>query len=245
MATRTSSKTAAQSAAGQQVSGLLARLESRGKRRIREEMASRYGIHVEKAFGVAMADIKRLARHLGRDHDLAGALWATGWYEARLLAAMVDEPGSVTVAQMDRWCRDFDNWAICDTVCFHLFDRAPDAWSRVGPWAAKKGEFQRRAAFALLWALALHDKEAPDERFLAGLDCIERVATDQRNFVKKAVNMALRALGRRSPAVRAAAVDVARRLADSGDAAASWNGRLALKEFVARGVAKARPSGRS
>ena len=223
----------------------MAELERRGRKRIREEMGPRYGVHVEKAFGVAMADVKLLAKRFGRSRELAGALWATGWYEARLLAAMVDEPERVTVAQMDRWCRDFDNWGICDTVCFHLFDRAPDAWSRVDPWAAEKGEFQKRAAFALLWTLALHDKQAPDEKFLAGLDCIERAATDERNFVKKAVNMALRALGRRSPAVRAAAVDVARRMADSGDAAASWNGRLALKEFVARGVAKARPTARS
>ena len=156
-----------------------------------------------------------LAKRLGRNHELAAALWDTGWYEARMLTSFVDEPARVTPAQMDRWCRDFDNWAICDTVCFHLFDRTPHAWAKVAQWRDRRDEFVKRAAFALLWSLTVHDKRADDEPFAEGLPLIERAATDERNFVKKAVNMALRAIGKRNPALNAAAVTVARRLADS------------------------------
>src|SRR5512134_3243119 len=139
-------------------------LERRGTKRNREGMA-RYAIRAPKVFGVSVGDLQRLARELGRDHALAEALWKTGWYEARMLTAFMDEPARVTVAQMNRWARDFDNWAICDTLCFHLFDRSPQAWRMVGPWCRRRREFERRAGFALLAALALHDRHAPDERF--------------------------------------------------------------------------------
>jgi 3-methyladenine DNA glycosylase AlkD len=178
-----------------------------------------------------MANIKLLAKRLGRNHDLAAVLWDTGWYEARLLAAMIDEPARVTPAQMDRWCREFDNWAICDTVCFHLFDRTPHAWAKVAKWCDRREEFVKRAGFALLWALALHDRHSGDEAFLECLPAIERAAGDERNFVKKAVNMALRAIGIRSSALNAAAVSAARRLADSRDAAARWVGQTTLREL--------------
>ncbi len=130
---------------------LLAILERQGTKRNREGMA-RYAIPSDKAFGVSVGALQRMAKGLAPDHDLAAALWKTGWYEARMLASMVDDPVLVTSAQMDRWCRDFDNWAICDHVCFKLFDRTPHAWDKVGQWAPKPDEFVRRAAFALLWA---------------------------------------------------------------------------------------------
>jgi 3-methyladenine DNA glycosylase AlkD len=114
---------------------------------------ARYAIPSERAFGVAMRDVQAFAKRIGRNHQFASELWDTGWYEARLLATYVDEPDKITIKQMDQWCRDFDNWAICDTVCFALFDRSPHAWSRVEPWSKQTGEFQRRAAFALLWGL--------------------------------------------------------------------------------------------
>src|SRR4029078_9752688 len=107
---------------------------------------------------------------------------------------MCAEPGRVTPEQMDRWCADFDNWAICDTVCFNLFDRAPDAWPRLEPWSARDEEFVKRAAFALLWSLALHDKSAHDERFVAALALVEREATDDRPLVAKGIRMALKAV---------------------------------------------------
>ena len=149
-----------------------------------------------------------------------------------MLASIVDEPASVTSVQMDRWCRDFDNWAICDTACFHLFDRTPHAWRKVAQWSRRRDEFVKRAAFALLWALALHDKQSGDEAFLKCLPAVERAASDERNFVKKSVNMALRAIGRRNPALNAAAVMVARRLTASPQAAARWVGKDALRELT-------------
>jgi 3-methyladenine DNA glycosylase AlkD len=132
---------------------------------------------------------------------------------------------------MEEWRRDFDNWAICDTACFALFDRTPHAWSKVRQWAGLKDEFGKRAAFALLWGLTVHDKRSGDEPFLKGLKLIEEAADDERNFVKKAVNMALRATGKRNAALRAAAVAVAQRLAASDNAAARWNGKDALREL--------------
>jgi 3-methyladenine DNA glycosylase AlkD len=191
----------------------------------------RYGIIAPKAMGVSMGDIQAIAKELGRSHVLADALWKSGWYEARCLAAFVDEPGEVTSAQMDRWCADFDNWGIVDTVCFHLFDRTPHAYAMVAKWKDARGEFQKRAAFALLASLAGHDKKAPDAAFLDGLRFIEAAATDDRNFVKKAVNWALRRIATRNPAMRDAAIAVSARLAKSADRTARWIGSDALRQL--------------
>jgi len=167
-----------------EVQAVLRWLERHSTKRTREGMA-RYGIPSDNAFGVSMANMRVLAKRLGRNHELAAALWDTGWYEARMLTSFVDEPGRVTPAQLDRWCRDFDNWAICDTVCFHLFDRTSHAWQQVAKWCDRREEFVRRAAFALLASLAVHDKGAADAPFAESLLLIERAATDERNFVKK------------------------------------------------------------
>jgi 3-methyladenine DNA glycosylase AlkD len=206
-------------------------LTRHGSKAGRDGMA-RYAIPSTHAFGVAMRDIQSLAKQLGRNHDLALALWKTGWYEARTLAAYVDEPAAVTSAQMDRWCRDFDNWAICDTVCFALFDRTPHAWSKVTKWASSRDEYVKRAAFALLWGLTVHDKASDNTPFINGLALIERAATDTRHYVKKAVNMALRAVGKRNLALKIAAVRVATRLAESESPSAQWVGRDALRELT-------------
>jgi len=214
-----------------EVDATIAALERMSTRRDRENLV-RFGITADKAFGVSVANIQRLAKQVGRKHDLALALWETGWYEARMLTSFVDEPTHVTSAQMDRWCRDFDNWGICDTVCFHLFDRTPYAWGKVGAWHDKRGEFVRRAAFALLASLALHDKKAGDAAFVKGLRLVEITATDERNFVKKGVSWALRLIGRRNVALNARAVVLARTLASSTDATARWIGKGALKELT-------------
>jgi 3-methyladenine DNA glycosylase AlkD len=227
----------------EEVETALAWLKRHGTKATREGMA-RYAIPSEKAFGVSMRDIQVLAKQLGRNHELAAALWSTGWYEARMLAPYVDEPARVTPAQMDRWCRDFDNWAICDTVCFALFDRTPHAWRKVEQWSGRRDEFVKRAAFALLWGLTVHDKGAGDKPFARALLLVERAAADERHFVKKSVNMALRSIGKRSSALNAAAVAVAKRLAASPLDAARWVGKDALKELtgpsVTRRVAAAR-----
>jgi 3-methyladenine DNA glycosylase AlkD len=166
-----------------------------------------------------------------------------------MLTAFVDEPAQVTAAQMDNWARAFDNWAICDTLCFHLFDRTPHAWTKVAQWAGRREEFVKRAAFALLASLSVHDKAAADERFEQGLRFIEVAADDERNFVKKSVNWALRTIGKRNAALHASAIAVARHLAESSSAAARWTGKDALREltgaFVSQRVAgKATKPGR-
>jgi 3-methyladenine DNA glycosylase AlkD len=213
------------------VDAALASLKRLGTKRNREGMA-RYAIYSEKIFGVSVANIRNLARQFGRNHELALALWETGWYEARMLAAFVDEPARVTSAQMDRWARDFDNWAICDTVCFHLFDRTAHAWTKVSHWSTRREEFVKRAAFALLAGLALHDKEAGDEPFLQSLELVERAATDERNFVKKGVSWGFRVLGRRNRALNTAAIQLARRLAESPAPPARSIGKEALRELT-------------
>jgi 3-methyladenine DNA glycosylase AlkD len=219
----------------ERVESALAWLKRNGTRRVREGMP-RYAIPSDKAFGVSMTNIQKLAKLLGPSHELAAELWETGWYEARMLTAYVDEPARVTAAQMDRWARDFDNWAICDTLCFALWDRTPHAWAKVTQWSAKRGEYVKRAAFALLWGLTVHDKLAGDKPFVHGLRLIERAATDERHFVKKSVNMALRAIGKRGPALNVAAIAVARRLADSPEAAPRWVGKDALRELTSPSV---------
>lgn len=210
----------------------LAWLEKRGSKRIVDEMATRYGIHTTKAFGIRVGTIQQLAKQLGRDQTLADALWETGWYEARMLTAWVAEPDRVSSTQMDRWARGFDNWAIADTLCFHLFDRTPHAWRKVEQWSSRREEFVKRAAFALLASLAAHDKAAGDEPFADALPLIEREAGDDRNFVKKGVSWALRTIGRRSKALNQAAVDTARRLAESTEPGARFVGKDALRELT-------------
>jgi 3-methyladenine DNA glycosylase AlkD len=215
-----------------EVQAALAWLKRTGSKTIRDDMGPKYGIHVEQAFGVSMANMKILAKKLGTDHELAAALWDTGWYEARMLACMIDDPAEVSTLQMDKWCADFDNWGICDTVCFNLFDRTPYAWKKLAAWSKQDGEFQKRTAFALLWSLTVHDKKAEDSQFIKGLALIEHEAQDERHFVKKSVNMALRAIGKRNAALNEAATMTAQRLAESSDATARWIGKDALRELT-------------
>ncbi len=208
----------------------LAQLEAKSTTKDRANLA-RFGIGAKNALGVSMANVQKIAKSLGRSHELAQALWDTGCYEARMLAAFVDEPEKVTKAQMERWCRDFDNWGIVDTLCFCLFDRSPDAWAMVGPWSRKRDEFGRRACFALLASLAGHDKTASDARFLEGLRLVERAARDERNFVKKGVSWAFRRIGGRNRVLHKASLDLARRLAAAQDPTERWLGKEALREL--------------
>ncbi len=220
----------------EQVRGALKWLRDHSTRATLEGMA-RYAIPSEHALGVPMRDIKALGKQLGRHQELAGALWETGVYEARMLASLVGDPARITAAQMDKWCKEFDNWAFCDTMCFNLFDRTPHAWAKVEQWSGSKDEFVKRTAFALLWSLSVHDKTAGNDLFVKGLVLIEKAAGDDRNFVKKAVNMALRAIGKRNLALNVAAVAVAHRLADSDNATARWVGKDALRELRSPAVA--------
>ena len=218
-----------------QVEFALKWLKRHSTRAVLEGMA-RYAIPSDHAYGVAMKDIKALGTMLGRNGPLAAALWATGVYEARMLASFVGDPERLTADQMERWCRDFDNWALCDAMSFNLFDRTPHAWAKVAEWSSRGNEFEKRTAFALLWSLTVHDKRGADEAFEQGLVLIEREAGDERHFVKKATNMALRAVGKRNRALNAAAVVVARRLAASEKASARWVGKDALRELTSPAV---------
>jgi len=208
----------------------LAWLEKNGSKAVRDGM-KRFSIPSDKAYGVPMGRIQALAKELGKSHELALALWDTGRYEARMLAAYVDEPARVTAAQMDRWRGDFDNWAHVDTLCFALFDRTKDAWKMVDKWAKLQDEFGKRAAFALVWALTVHDKASGDAPFVKALALIERAAADERHFVKKSVDMALRAIGKRNATLRKAAVATAKRLAASEDPTKRWIGTHSLREL--------------
>jgi len=217
-------------AARPDVKTVVASLRKLGSASVRASYA-RYGIVAPKSFGIAMNRIHRLAKEVGHDHDLAEELWTTGWYEARLLVAFVGEPARLTPAQMERWARDFDNWAVCDTLCFHLFDRSPHALAMVRKWTRRDEEFVRRAGLALLACVALHDKESSDGKLTPLLPLVERVAGDERNFVKKAASWALRSMARRSAALKAKVAALAKRLAAEKGAAPRWIGKDVLRQI--------------
>jgi 3-methyladenine DNA glycosylase AlkD len=212
------------------IDAILAELQSLGSEANRAGQA-RFGIDTARAYGMSVANLRRVARRLKRDHRLAAALWRTGVHEARILAAYVDEPARVTRKQMDEWAAAFDSWDLCDQVCANLFDRTPYVEEKIRQWAADEREFVRRAAFALAAAYAVHAKGVADAAFLPMLDLVERHATDPRNLVRKAVNWALRQIGKRSPALRGPALALAEKLAASPDKTARWIGRDAAREL--------------
>ena len=195
---------------------------------------ARYGISTTGTLGVPVAEIRRLAKQAGRSHELAAELWASGIHEARILATLVEEPARVTRRQMNRWARDFDSWDVCDQACQNLFRYTPLAWTMAVEWAGAKREFVRRAAFALMAGLAVKAKDAPDEDFEALLPLIAGAATDERNLVKKAVNWALRAIGKRNPQLRSAAIAAAEKIHAIDSPAARLIASGALRELRAR-----------
>ncbi|MGH6926303.1 MAG: DNA alkylation repair protein [Propylenella sp.] len=210
---------------------VLAELRALGSETNRAGQA-RFGINTARAFGVSMAALRPLARRLKRDHALAAALWKSGIHEARILAALIDEPVKVTPAQMDRWVAAFDSWDLCDQTCTKLFVRTPFVEEKIAVWSADEREFVRRAGFALLAVHAVHSKKLPDKEFLKFLPLIERHATDPRNFVRKAVNWALRQIGKHSLALHGPALALAEKLAVSSDKTARWIGKDAAKELT-------------
>lgn len=210
---------------------ILDRLKSLGDPRNVEGMA-RYGICATTAFGVRTPDLRALAKEFRKDHSLAAQLWRTGVYDARILAVLIDDPAQVTVVEMERWARDFDSWAVCDSACGHLFDKTPYAWDKAVEWADREAEYVKRAGFVLMAALAVHDKKTPDEQFEVFLPLIAQHASDDRNFVKKAVNWALRQIGKRSRYLNEAAVQTAREIRRIDSKAAHWIASDALRELT-------------
>lgn len=222
---------------------ILARLRTLESAENRAGMA-RFGIRVDNALGISVTTLRRIGREVlrpirrdaGTRHALAAELWASGLHEARILAALVDDPTLVTRAQMERWAAEFDSWDLCDQVCANLFDKTDLAWAVAAEWAGRDEEFVKRAAFSLMAALAWHRAEADDECFLGYLPLIEREATDERNFVKKAVNWALRQIGKRNEVLNVASVRVADRLRASEDRSARWVGSDAYRELTGSAV---------
>ena len=192
---------------------------------------ARYGIVGKKAYGVQVGACRKLAKEIGRDHELAVALWDTGWYEARLMTAFLGDPAEVTVKEADHWARTCENWADCDTICFALLDRSRHALALITKWSKAKGEFHKRCAFALLASAALHDKGSPDAPYAKTLALIAREAHDERNFVKKGIVWALRGVAGRSPALKKQAIALATRLSKSADSTERWVGLTTLREL--------------
>jgi len=212
-----------------------------------EELA-RYGIRGKEILGVRTPDLMSLAKRLGKDHSLALALWRTGVYEARHLAILVDDPDKVTEAQMERWAKNFDSWAVCDGACLHLFDRTRFAYSKAVEWSSRDEEFVKRASFALMAVLAVHDKGAPDSVFLGWLPMVLRESADDRTYVKKAVNWALRQIGKRNQRLNEAAIATAVKISRLDSRAARWIASDALRELrsdaVRRRLDARRPAAR-
>jgi len=216
----------------------MGRLESLADPRQLEGMA-RFGIRVDKAYGgISTPALKKLGREVGKNHELAQELWKSGIHEARHLAALIDEPARVTEAQMERWAKQFDSWDVCDGCCLNLFVNTPFAHRQAIEWSRRKEEFVKRAAFALMAVLAVHDKKAGDEKFLRFLPIVKRESTDQRNFVKKAVNWALRQIGKRNLRLNRAAIRTAEEIRELDSPSARWIAADALRELRSEAVQK-------
>ncbi|HYM14487.1 MAG TPA: DNA alkylation repair protein [Dehalococcoidia bacterium] len=192
---------------------------------------ARFGITSTNTLGISVPALRALAKRAGRDHAVALALWESGIHEARILAAMLDQPAKVTKRQMDRWAADFDSWDVVDGCCGDLFDRTPYAYEKALQWSADRREYVKRAGFVLMATLAVHDKAAPDSKFRQFLPLIVRESSDERNFVKKSVNWALRQIGKRNLRLNAAAIATAERILATDTRAGRWIARDALREL--------------
>lgn len=199
---------------------------------------SRYGMAVEKRLGVAIPVLRKIARELGRDHRLSQELWKTGIADARILASMIADPALLTEKQMEEWVGGFDSWDVCDQVCMNLFEKCPLAWKKIEDWAGREAVYTRRAAFALLACLAWHDRTAADERFLKLLPVLKAGSTDERNFVRKAVNWALRNIGKRNHTLNRAAIRAAQEIQRLDSKTARWIAADALRELQGESVRK-------
>lgn len=200
--------------------------------------AARFAIRGKGIFGISVPRLRGLAHEVGKDHVLAQTLWKTGLHDARILAAMIDDPAQVTEAQMEAWVRDFDSWDVCDGCCSNFFDRTPFAWTKAVAWSRRREEFVRRAGYVLMAVLAVHDQEAPDRRFRRFFPLIARGASDERNFVKKAANWALRQIGKRNRALNRDAVRTAQAIRRQDTPSARWIAADALRELTSPAVQK-------
>lgn len=214
---------------------VLEKLKAAGSPKAAEGMA-RYGIQTERAYGISAPTLRALAREIGKDHALALQLWASGIHEGRMLAALIDDPKLVSEGQLESWVSAFDSWDVCDCCTSNLFRKTPFAYQKVVEWSGREEEFVKRAAFALMAALAVHDKKADDEQFLRFLPLIKRESGDGRNFVKKAVNWALRQIGKRNANLNEAAIQMAQEIKSLESTSARWIAADALRELTSDAV---------
>lgn len=219
------------------VEAVVRELRSKSNPKAVEGMA-RFGISPENTFGISVPTLRGMAKRLGRDHRLASGLWESGIHEARILAALVDEPTKVTENQMERWVKDFDSWDVCDCCCSNLFDRTSFAHSKALEWAGRKEEFVKRAGYTMMAALAVHDRKAGDGAFLKFFGAIEAGSTDERNFVKKAVNWALRQIGKRNQRLNREALALAKKISKKDSRSARWVTSDATGELSSQAVAE-------
>ncbi len=217
------------------VENVLEKLRDKARPDQLEGMA-RFGMAVEQRLGVAVPDMRKLAKELGKNHVLALKLWNTGITEAKILAGMIADPNKLTAEQMDDWVKDFNSWDVCDQVCMNLFDKSPLALGKIYDWSIREEEFVKRAAFALIACLAWHDKNVNDEKFIELLPVITRGAMDDRNFVKKAVNWALRHIGKRNLHLNRVAIDTARAIQQLDSKAARWIASDAIRELESEAI---------
>lgn len=199
---------------------------------------ARFGISSKNTLGLSIPTIREMAKKVGTNHQVAQALWRSGIHEARILAAFVDDPSLVTEAQMEKWVSEFDSWDVCDQVCSGLLDRTPFARAKALEWSQREEEFVKRAGYVLMAALAVHDKKASDSEFLKFFGQIEKGSTDQRNFVKKAVNWALRQIGKRNIMLNRAALELARKISNKDSPSARWVAADAIRELQSEAVQK-------
>ncbi|MGB6882136.1 MAG: DNA alkylation repair protein [Microgenomates group bacterium] len=197
---------------------------------------AKYGIKTGKAWGISIPNLRKLAKEIGKDHELAQKLWKSGIHEARILASMIDEVEKVTEKQMDNWLSDFNSWDVCDQVCMNLFDKTPYAFEKAKEWSMRKEEFEKRGGFALMACLAWHDKESPNSKFIKFFPYIKRESTDERNYVKKAVNWALRQIGKKNLSLNKAAIKTAEEVQKIDSRAARWIAADALRELTSEAV---------
>lgn len=214
---------------------VLEKLQAKARPDQLEGMA-RYGIVGEKRLGLSMPDLRKMAKEIGKDHQLALQLWETGIQDARILAALVDRPEAVSEEQMEAWVKDLDSWDVCDQLCMNLFEKVPLARGKIKEWSQREEPFVKRAAFALIACLAWHDKAAPDEEFIGFLPIIQSGATDERNYVKKAVNWALRNIGKRNATLNKAAIQAAKEIQQMDSKAARWIAADAIRELESEAV---------
>lgn len=202
------------------------------------EGMARFGIKPGKLLGISIPNLRKLAKEIGKDHKLSQQLWQSGIHETRILASMIDEVEKVTKKQMDSWIKGFDSWDVCDQVCMNLFDKTPFAFKKAVEWAKRDKEFEKRAGFALMACLAWHDKVSPDSKFIKFFPQIKRGSTDDRNYVKKAVNWALRQIGKRNLSLNKAAIKTAKEIQGIDSKAAKWIAADALRELAGEAVQK-------